>query len=230
MEKKEIKPLCDWLEKIPDPRSPLGRRYSLRAILLVSIGAMLCGYDNPNQIAIWGAAQEPEFLKALGCQRGIAPKKSALYEVLSRIDAEALEQVLGQWSESVFQNLGAKAEGEGVSIDGKALRGSRKQGAEIAYLLSAVSHSLGITLGQVSVDGKTNEIPRVEEILKSILVNGRVFTMDALLTQRTIARQIVDQGGDYVMALKGNQSTIYEAVETHFRVFSPSNSSLRLDD
>ena len=90
----------------------------------------------------------------------------------------------------------ADAPDEGSAIDGKTLRGSRKQGAPGVHLLSAVSHRLGLTLAQQAVDAKTNEITAIHDLLRGLALAGRVITMDALLTQRAVARTIVEAGGD----------------------------------
>jgi hypothetical protein len=204
------------------------------------VSGLLCGCLNPNQIAAWGRAQSKEFLRALGFKRGQAPGKSALYELLALIQVTELEERLAAWAESVLQEMasyapdhdfageaevavtGTTGAPEGVALDGKTLRGSKKQGAEFSHLLSAVSHGLGLTLGQVGVERKTNEITAVPELLTLLVVEGRVFTMDALLTQRTIAEHILDEGGDYLMAVKGNQPTLHDLVRAAFADFSPS--------
>ncbi len=170
--------------------------------------AMLCGCRNPNQIATWGAGQDREYLKLLGFKRRTSIRKSALYEVVSRIDADDLEERLMVWVESVIAETksagvvvsseSSEAEGEfrfdAVALDGKTLRGSKKQDAKLSHLLSAVDHSTGMTLVQVPVDGKTNEIPVTQVLLERLLLEGRVFTSDALLTQTAIAQAIVKKG------------------------------------
>jgi predicted transposase YbfD/YdcC len=106
--------------------------------------------------------------------------------------------------------------GPALAIDGTTLRGSRTQGAPLTHLLTAVSHRLGLTLGQVAVDEKTNAITAIPALLQGLLLEGRVVTMDALLTQQTIAQAIVDAGGDSIMIVKDNQPTVREAIATVF--------------
>jgi predicted transposase YbfD/YdcC len=105
---------------------------------------------------------------------------------------------------------------EAVALDGKTLRGSQHQGAFNVHLLSALSHRLGLTLGQQAVADKTNEISHVVPLLRGLVLEGRIFTMDALLTQRTIAHAIVEGGGDYVMLVKGNQPRLEEDIALVF--------------
>lgn len=103
-----------------------------------------------------------------------------------------------------------------MAVDGKTLRGSKKQGAPGTHLLSVLSHRLGLTLTQQAVDAKTNEIGAIQTVLEQIVLKGRVLTMDALLTQRQVARTIVDKGGDYVMIVKDNQPKLKEDIELVF--------------
>jgi hypothetical protein len=115
----------------------------------------------------------------------MTPRKSQLYNLLGQLKVATLEQPFGQWAESVLQATSGGDDLEGVSMNGKMPRGSKKQGAAAAHLLSAVSHRLGLTLHQVAVDDKTNEIPLVEELLTGLVIEGRVMTMDVLRDVRT---------------------------------------------
>jgi predicted transposase YbfD/YdcC len=118
---------------------------------------------------------------------------------------------------------------EAVAVDGKTLRGSLKQGSSITHILSAVSHKLGLTLAQCSVDGepddKTNEIGAMPEILQNLVLEGRIITADAMHTQRETCQTIVDGGGDYVMIVKDNQHKLLDDVMTTFH--GPFSSMLR---
>lgn len=115
---------------------------------------------------------------------------------------------------------------EAVALDGKTLRGSRKQGAPGVHLLSAVSHRLGLTLGQAGVDDKTNEISVAPIVVAALVMEGRIFTMDALLTQREVAQTIIAGGGDYVMPVKENQPGLYQAIDTLFATPPPAVTRL----
>lgn len=125
---------------------------------------------------------------------GETPSVGTLFAVFSQVDKQALEEVLGAWNEQVLAKLGPCT---ALSVDGKTLRGTRKQQAHAldARLLSAVSHGLGLCLHQEAVTDKENEIVALNRLLGDLLVKGRVLTMDALLTQKDIARSIVLKGG-----------------------------------
>jgi predicted transposase YbfD/YdcC len=127
-----------------------------------------------------------------------------------------LEMRLGAWAEQVVASHPPAPTEAAVALDGKTLRGSRKQGAPGVHLLSALSHHVGLTLAQQAVSDKTNEITQVEAVLRQLVLPGRVFTMDALLTQRHVAQAIVDGGGDYVMIVKTNQPQLHADIELVF--------------
>ena len=154
----------------------------------------------------------------MGFTRDKTPCAATLYHVLRQLDGPLVEAMLGAWAESVLTALPpAPGEPEALAIDGKTLRGSRKQGVPAAHLLSVLSHRLGLTLWQQAVAEKTNEIPVLEDVLRQVVLEGRVITVDALLTQRAIAHHIVEGGGDYVMVVKGNQPQLQHDIHLLFQ-------------
>jgi predicted transposase YbfD/YdcC len=213
-----IRPLIASLHEIPDPRYPRGRRHPLAAILALMCVAMLCGYRSYSAIAEWGRCYGQKLVRALGFTRDKTPCAATLYRVLRQLDSPLVEAILSAWAESVLTALPpAPGEPEAMAIDGKTLRGSRQQGAPAAHLLSVLSHRLGLTLWQQAVADKTNEIPVLEDVLQGLVVEGRVITVDALLTQRTIAQRIVAGGGDYVMVVKANQPRLHHDIHLLFQ-------------
>lgn len=204
-----VRPLREVLAEVPDPRNRGGKRHEFAAVLLLICTAMLCGCKNPNQIATWGAGLDRAYLALLGFKRGTSMRKSALYDVIGRIDVAGLEERLRLWVEAVLAEMREadikivsglaaepdQAQVDAVALDGKTLRGSKKQRAALSHLLSAVAHQTGMTLVQVPVDKKTNEIPLALVLLERLNLEGRVITVDALLTQRAIAEAIVQKGG-----------------------------------
>jgi predicted transposase YbfD/YdcC len=205
----QVRPLCAVFAAIPDVRKKRGKRHSLAAILALVGVAVLCGARSYGAIAQWARIYPPDLVRALGFTHPTPPCAATLCTVLRQIDREVVEATLGAWAEDVLASLPPRAD-EAVALDGKTLRGSRQQGALRVHLLSAVSHRLGLTLGQQAVGDKTNEITMVVPLLRSLVVEGRIFTMDALLTQRAIAQTIVEGGGDYVMIVKGNQPQLQQ--------------------
>jgi hypothetical protein len=221
-------PLIDVLRQIPDPRHKRGVRHPLVALLALASAAILCGYRSYDAIAEWGRHYDAAFLAALGFTRRTAPCGATYFQVFRKLDQAAFEARLGAWAEQVLAALPpGPDEDEALALDGKTLRGSKKQGAPGVHLLSVVSHRLGLTVAQAGVDEKTNEIPVAAQVLAGLVLQGRVFTMDALLTQRTLAEQIVAGGGDYVMLTKGNQPTLEGDIATVFGAPPPPVSSGR---
>jgi len=213
-------PLVECIALLPDPRHARGVRHPLVAMLALACAATLCGYRSYSAMAEWGRTYGVEIRRALGFTREQSPCAATFYQLFRRLDRVALEACLGRWAQQALAVL-PKAEEEaagpaGVAMDGKTLRGSRKQGAPLTHVLSAVSHRLGLTLGQVAVPDKTNEITAIHTLLHGLLLEGQVVTLDALLTQQKIAQAIVDAGGDYLMVVKENQPTLHEDIATVF--------------
>jgi predicted transposase YbfD/YdcC len=212
----QTRPLIEVLAEIPDFRNPHGKRHPLGAILALACSAMLCGYRSYTAMAEWGRHYGEPLVRALGFLRR-PPCAATLHTVFRRVDREVLEAKLGAWAEALLGEAPRPEEGaDAIAIDGKTLRGSQKQGASGAHLLSALAHHVGLTLAQQAVEDKTNEIPVAVELLRHLVLEGRIVTMDALLTQRQIAQQIVDAGGDYVMVVKENQPQFLEEIATVF--------------
>ncbi len=210
------RPLIEVLAEMPDFRHNRGKRHTLTAILALACSAMLCGYRSYTAIAEWGRHYGGHLMQALGFTRR-PPCAATLHTVLRGLDREGFEAQVSAWVEELLAGTPPSPDtGEAIAVDGKTLRGSKKQGAPGAHLLSALAPRLGLTLTQHAVAAKTNEIPAALELLRQLVLTGRVVTMDALLTQRAIAQQIVDAGGDDVMVVKDNQPQFREDIETVF--------------
>jgi predicted transposase YbfD/YdcC len=211
------RPLMAVFAAIPDFRKPRGKRHPLAAIFALACCAMLCGARSYSAIAEWGRNYGTRIAQALGFTHA-TPCAATLHSIFRHVHREEFEMHLGPWADSVVGSLPAAPEmpGIAVALDGKTLRGAKKQGAPGTHLLSALAHHVGITLAQHAVDDKTNEINAVEHILHQLVLEGRIVTMDALLTQRHVAQTIVEKGGDYVMIVKENQPRLRADIELVF--------------
>ena len=167
---------------------------------------MLCGARSYSAIAEWGRNYGLRIAQALGFTHA-TPCAATLHTVFRHVNRDEFEAHLGAGADQIVRSLPSRPETPetAIALDGKTLRGSKKQGAPGIHLLSALAHHVGVTLAQHAVDDKTNEITAVETLLQHLVLEGRIVTMDALLTQRHIAQTIVDKGGDYVMIVKENQ-------------------------
>jgi predicted transposase YbfD/YdcC len=205
----ECQPLIEILSKIPDFRKEKGKRHPLPAVLALACVAMMCGVKGYSAIAEWGRNYGKEISKALGFTHEKTPCSATFCNIFRKLEIQLMESILGQWADNISSAVG-------ISIDGKTLHGSAKQGSGITHLLSAVRHGLGMTLAQCSVDSKTNEIGEINELLKSLVLEGRIITVDALLTQRKVSQDIIEGCGDYVMIVKENQKALMDDVKTVF--------------
>jgi predicted transposase YbfD/YdcC len=214
----EIIPLVEVFVEIADFRQASGKRYPLPAVLALASAAMLCGYRSYGAIAEWGRNYGRELVTALGFLQGKTPCASALHWIFRHLDCLQFESQLGQWAESVLQAYPpSTGQAEGLAIDGKTLRGSQKQGAPGSHLLSALSHRLGITLAQQAVTDKSNELFQIEDLLETLVLKGRIVTLDALHTQRYVAQTILDGDGDYMMVVKDNQPQMRADIQWLFQ-------------
>jgi len=207
--------LIECIAALPDPRKARGKRHPLGAMVALAVAATLCGARSYTAMAEWGRLYGADLSRALGFTREQTPCTATFFQLFRPLDRVALDACLGRWQALVLAALPADEAPvvPAVAIDGKTLRGSRKQGAPLTHLLSAISHRLGLTLGQVAVDDKTHEITAIHTLLaglllEGLLLEGWVVTMDALLTQQKIAQAIVDAGGDYLMIVKENQPAL----------------------
>jgi Transposase DDE domain len=168
-------------------------------------------------MAEWGRNDGARLAQALGFTHA-PPCAATLHTIFRRVHRAEFAAHLGAWADSVVGSLPAAPETPEVAmaLDGKTLRGSKKQGAPGTHLFSALAHHVGVTLAQHAVDDKTNEITAVEPLLCQWVLEGRIVTMDALLTQRHVAQTMVDKGGDYIMIVKDNQPQLRADIELVF--------------
>lgn len=210
------RPLIEVLSEVPDRRHAQGKRYPLSAILGLCVAATLCGYRSYGAMAKWGQHYGGALAQALGFENGQTPCAATLYLAFRSLDVQSYDDAIAGWAEEVLMDKGDNRR----AIDGKTLRGSKKRGAHGAHLLSVVSHTLGLTVRHEAVEEKTNEIGASLALLEKLVIEGRVFTMDALLTQREIAAHIVQEGGDYVQVAKDNQRGLKDDI--HAILATPS--------
>jgi len=205
--------LFELLCGVPDTRKRRGVRHKLQSLLATAICAVLAGARSFTAMAEWGAEQSRETLERLGSTRGKAPSERSYRRLFERIDVEDFDRRTGEWV-AAQQQLAA---GKGLALDGKTLRGSGDGEKPATQLLSAILHGSSAVVAQVAVESKTNEITKVGPLLAGLDIQGVVVTGDALLTQREIARHLVeDKHADYVFTAKGNQPTLRKDISDLF--------------
>jgi predicted transposase YbfD/YdcC len=213
MEKVVGTSLIDHFSLLPDPRIFLKTRHKLIDIVAITVCAMIAGADDWVEIANYGRAKKDWFKTFLELPAGI-PSHDTFGRVISLIAPEEFGRCLSGWIREVFPTC---REGI-VAIDGKTARRShdRANGKPPIHMVSAWAVQEHLILGQVKTEDKSNEITAIPELLKVIDVEGCVVTIDAMGCQKEIAKEIVKQGGDYVLSLKGNQGTLHKEVELLF--------------
>ncbi len=209
--------LVQYLAQLPEYRQARGRQHPLLALLLLVCVAMLCGARSQSAIADWGAGFGRCWLRRLGFTGDHGPSQPTLSRLFGQIPHRTVEAVLGRWAEQALRCCPpAPGTLEGIALEGKTLRGSKRQGAADAHLLAAFSQRCGVVLGQVGVPDKTNAIGAATEFLLALALEGRIVTADALLTQRAIARAIRDGGGDDLLVVTEHQPTRHADIAASF--------------
>jgi predicted transposase YbfD/YdcC len=206
--------LLSDLDALPDPRSPHRRQHKLVDVITIALCAVLSGADSWVEVADWGRVKEPWLHTFLALPAGI-PSHDTFSRVFRLLDPSALETVLLGW---VRATLPEPATGSVIAVDGKTLRRShdRATGGAALHLINAWATEAGVSLGQWVVPDHTNEITALPAALAVVTLPGTVITLDAMGCQREVAETIVAQGGEYVLALKGNQPQTYADVREFF--------------
>ena len=201
----------DRLCKLADLRGVNGKRYRLETVLLIVILAKLCGEDTPFGMAEWAKNRQEELVKLLGLSRPSLPSHHTYRRILAyKVYAEEVERLVGEYNQQGRQ-------GKVYALDGKAVRGMRKKDEEgHEYLLSVYDVEQAKVMSQVAVGRKENEITKAPQALKQVEIAQKVFTGDALHTQRGFSAQVVEADGHYVLPVKENQPQLYKNIQALF--------------
>jgi predicted transposase YbfD/YdcC len=194
------------LAEVADPRHRRGVRHRLLVILGLAVCAVLAGARSFTAIAEWAADADQDTLRALGVA-GVVPSESTFRRVLQRLDADAFDDLAGQWA--ARRTTPGPGGQRVIAVDGKTLRGSGHAGAGGRHLLAALDHAHGAVLGQVKVDATTNEIPMFSTLLDRMDITGAVITADALHAQREHATYLAGRGAHYLLIVKRNQPGLH---------------------
>jgi predicted transposase YbfD/YdcC len=199
----------DHFQDLTDPRVERTRKHPLINIIFIAVCGVLSGANSFAAIEEFGLDRRTWFARFLDLTNGI-PSDDTFARVLARIDPGAFEKCLLSWMQAVQEITDHRL----IAIDGKTLRGSydRRDGKAAIHMVSAWASENTLSLGQVVVNEKSNEITAIPELLRLLDVSGAVVTIDAMGCQKEIADLIREGGGDYVLAVKQNQPTLSEQV------------------
>jgi predicted transposase YbfD/YdcC len=200
-----------FFAKLPDPRRAHRRLHRLQDILVIALCAVIAGAQDWQQIETFGRKRRDWLEELLGLPNGI-PSHDTFERVFDRLKPQAFQACFREWVQAISSALRIKH----VAIDGKTLRrsGSAKLGP--LHLVSAWATAQHLSLGQVAVDAKSNEITAIPALLELLDLNGALVTIDAMGCQKAIARKIVDQGGHYALIVKDNQEHLLEDIQESF--------------
>lgn len=209
----------DIFGQLDDPRIERKKLHPMREILLLTLCAVICGAESWDDIEMFGKSKLIFLRQYLPYESGV-PSDDTLRRFFRAIDTTQFQHLFIQW---VKEWLSPEVAGKVVAIDGKTLRGSHEGGQSPIHLVSAFASEAGIVLGQVKTSEKSNEITAIPELLEWLDVRGAIVTIDAMGCQKAIAEKIIDKGGDYLLALKGNQSGLHDDVRLHFEQPAPTS-------
>ena len=200
---------------LKDPRIDRNKLHELMDIVLLVVCALSSGADGWEAIEDFGKEKLHWLRKFAPFANGI-PSHDCIANVVSRLSPKGFQECFRSWTGAVSE----ATHGEVIAVDGKTAKGSRdrKHTRKALHMVSAWASTNRLVLGQEATEEKSNEITAIPKLLELLELKGCIVTIDAMGCQRAIAEQIVAQGGDYVLGLKGNQSTLQEGVEDFFDV------------
>ena len=200
-------------DKIEDPRIERSKKYSISEIIFASIFAAILGIESWRGTALV-ANERIEFLRIFFPFKNGIPSHQTIGRVFSILKPKSFEQFFIAWSAQLY----GSNDGKQIAFDGKSLKGSfdKSKKQNMLHILNACAVDNGITLAQLEVDTKTNEITVVPDIIDALDIKGAMISVDALNTQKNIAEKIITAGADYTLALKGNHKNLNEEVEFLF--------------
>jgi predicted transposase YbfD/YdcC len=197
-----------FFEDLEDPRTGNAKLHSLHEVLVIALCTVVCGGETCADMALFGRSKEEFLRQFLRLEHGI-PSHDTFSRLFRLLDPERFHA----WFVGFMKQFAEAGQGV-IAIDGKTMRRSfdRASAASPLHLVSAFAADQRLVLGQIAVADKSNEIVAVPKLLELLSLKGRTVTADAMSCQRKIARQVIDQGGNYVLALKGNQETLHDDV------------------
>lgn len=205
--------LFERFEVLEDSRDERGKKYKLIDILIMTIYGLLCGLKDFTNIADFMKLKEDYFTKLLNLENG-TPSHDCLSDLYASIDPKQFMKIFIEWNKDILE----KKTGKKISIDGKAIKSATDKinNGNIPYIVSAFIGEIGLSMGEVKVDDKSNEITAIPELLDLLDIEGATITIDAIGTQEDIVNKIVNKGGHYVLPVKDNQRILKKEIKSQF--------------
>jgi predicted transposase YbfD/YdcC len=206
--------IVSHFKDLKDPRIKRAKKHHLIDIIVIALGSIMVGGDGFQDMELFGKSKREWLEQFLDLPHGI-PSHDTFGRVFARLDPKPFHECFLSWTQSVSK----LTQGTVVSLDGKTVRASFDRATELSpvHVVSAwCSQNGGLVLGQLKTSSKSNEITAIPELLKLLAIKGCIVTIDAMGCQTKIAKQIIEQEGDYLFTLKSNHKKTYHAVSTHF--------------
>lgn len=205
--------IMKYFEVIEDKREAWKVKHNLLEIIFMAIVATICKAETWQEIAAFAEEKEEWFRKYLELENGI-PSHDTFERCFRIINPKQFQKCFIAWTESLWK----EKEGEIVSIDGKTMRRTFDAACDkkAIHIVSAWANENGIVMGQVKTEEKSNEITAIPELLDLLVVEGCVVTIDAMGTQKDIAKKIREKKAEYVLAVKENQPTLYKDIQDYY--------------
>ncbi len=214
-----------YFSEMQDFRIDRKKQHLLTDIITITIAATLCGSNSYDDIEDFAVVREDWFKTFLELPNGI-PSHDTFNRVFANMDPVKFEQCFRNWVGAVLEGH----QGQLISIDGKTIRGAKSHGRKSPiHMVSAWANGSNMVLGQVKVSEKSNEITAIPELLKSLFIKGNIISIDAMGCQGAIAECIIDGKGDYLLAVKNNQHTLFENLEDSFRFLHKASYDETID-
>lgn len=208
-----MKTLFNHFEILEDPRDIRGKKHDLLNILILTIYGTLCGYTDFVNMVDFLEIHEDYFINLLNLKNGI-PSHDTFSRIFSIINPKDFMDIFISWIKEITNQKGIH-----IAIDGKAIKSARNKvnNGNVPYILSGFLCDVGLSIGQIKIDDKSNEIIAIPELLDLIDVKGKIITIDAIGTQEHIANKIVfDKKANYILKVKDNQLDLKDDIKTYF--------------
>lgn len=212
--------ILDFAHSIPDFRQELKIQHQACDIVFITVASVICGAQDWEDIEYFGHCKENFFRQYLLLPNGI-PSHDTFNRFFSHLNPKVLEKEFRTWVKTICNQ-----ESKLISIDGKTIRGAKVGSKSVFHMVSAFCHANGVSLAQVRTEEKSNEITAIPELLKVLDLEGCIVSIDAMGCQEDIADQITGQKGDYLLAVKNNQRSLYESIEDTFKLQPGKDVSL----
>lgn len=207
----QSQPLFQYFITISDPRLEHNKAHKLIDVIMIAICATIAGAEGFTEIADFGDSRKDWFKTFLELPNGI-PSHDTFGRVFSLLDPKVFQERFASWMQSVT----TMTHGQVIAVDGKTNRRTFGSLTKALHLVSAFATANGVALGQVATNQKSNEITAIPELLKLLDIKGCLITTDAMGCQSDIAADIISRGGDYLLAVKGNQGLLYRDIKACF--------------